>query len=361
MELIILWVSLTCCKLFGPAVSREQSPVLTRNSNENWTSLGQLKRKPEFPVVTRQSRRNSRKNTWFQRLRKMRPLPTTASQGKSIVPPWSAKRYLKPFVRTPKFPRHPGSPRREHRESRHRFIRAPSPLLIKTGESIPLRGPEGVPGPPGAPQDEAGLTRKFETSHVGGATGRTPPIPRSAFEKDPRPGPLFEGNPVGEGTTRRGTDTPVHRPQRPAGSTHSSTRGLSPPGCSSWNSTTLAIWCEELTPWKWPWCWEGLKAGGEGGGREWDDQITSLTEWAWIWANWLEKSMDYTVHGSQRVRHDWVTFTFTFDFIIIYLPEWLNLRQWQYQLSWIEYRAISLIVAGNTKWYSHIEERLATS
>ena len=25
--------------------------------------------------------------------------------------------------------------------------------------------------------------------------------------------PLFEGNPVGEGTTRRGTATPVHRPQ----------------------------------------------------------------------------------------------------------------------------------------------------
>ena len=29
------------------------------------------------------------------------------------------------------------------------------------------------------------------------------------------PGPLFEGNPVAEGTTRRGTATPVHRPQRP--------------------------------------------------------------------------------------------------------------------------------------------------
>ena len=56
-----------------------------------------------------------------------------------------------------------------------------------------------------------------------------PPIPRSAFEKDPRPGPLFEGNPVGEGTTRRGTDTPVHHPERPAGSTHSSTRGLKTP------------------------------------------------------------------------------------------------------------------------------------
>ena len=43
------------------------------------------------------------------------------------------------------------------------------------------------------------------------------------------PGHLFEGNPVGEGTTRRGTAIPVHRLQRPAGSTHSSTRGLRPP------------------------------------------------------------------------------------------------------------------------------------
>ena len=32
-----------------------------------------------------------------------------------------------------------------------------------------LRGLEGVPGLPGTPQDEAGLTRKFETSHVGAA------------------------------------------------------------------------------------------------------------------------------------------------------------------------------------------------
>ena len=44
----------------------------------------------------------------------------------------------------------------------------PSPLLIATGEAIPLRGLEGVPGLPGAPQDEAGLTRTFETRHVGG-------------------------------------------------------------------------------------------------------------------------------------------------------------------------------------------------
>src|SRR5574337_1257352 len=30
---------------------------------EDWTSLGQHKRHPEFPVVTRESRRNSRKTT----------------------------------------------------------------------------------------------------------------------------------------------------------------------------------------------------------------------------------------------------------------------------------------------------------
>ena len=31
-----------------------------------------------------------------------------------------------------------------------------------------------------------------------------PPIPQSALEKDPRPGPLFEGNPVGEGMDESG-------------------------------------------------------------------------------------------------------------------------------------------------------------
>ena len=41
------------------------------------------------------------------------------------------------------------------------------------------------------------------------------------------PGHLFEGNPVDEGTTRRGTNTPVHRPEKPAGYTLSSTSGLS--------------------------------------------------------------------------------------------------------------------------------------
>ena len=32
----------------------------------------------------------------------------------------------------------------------------------------------------------------------------------------------------------------------------------------SWYSNTLATWCEGLTHLKRPWCWERLKAGGEG-------------------------------------------------------------------------------------------------
>ena len=40
--------------------------------------------------------------------------------------------------------------------------------------------------------------------------------------------------------------------------------------CWSWNSNALATWCEELTHWKRPWCWQILKAGREGDDREWD-------------------------------------------------------------------------------------------
>ena len=34
--------------------------------------------------------------------------------------------------------------------------------------------------------------------------------------------------------------------------------------CWSWHSNTLATWCKELTHLKRPWCWERLRAGGEG-------------------------------------------------------------------------------------------------
>ena len=33
------------------------------------------------------------------------------------------------------------------------------------------------------------------------------------------------------------------------------------------------------------WCWERLKAGGEGDDRGWDGWTASTTQWTWVWAN----------------------------------------------------------------------------
>ena len=56
-------------------------------------------------------------------------------------------------------------------------------------------------------------------------------------------------------------------------------------GCWRWNSNTLATSCKELTRLKRPWCWERLKAGGEGDDRGWDGWMASPTQWTWVWVN----------------------------------------------------------------------------
>ena len=70
-------------------------------------------------------------------------------------------------------------------------------------------------------------------------------------------------------------------------------------------------WCEEMTHWKRPWCWERLKAGGEGDDRGWDGWMASLTQRTWVWASsgrWWRTGQPGMLQslGSQRVRHDWV-------------------------------------------------------
>ena len=40
------------------------------------------------------------------------------------------------------------------------------------------------------------------------------------------------------------------------------------------------------------WCWERLKAVGEGDDRGWDGWMTSSTEWTWIWVNSRELVID---------------------------------------------------------------------
>ena len=45
--------------------------------------------------------------------------------------------------------------------------------------------------------------------------------------------------------------------------------------CWSWSSNTLATWCKEMTHLKRPWCWERLRARGEGDDRVWDGWMAS--------------------------------------------------------------------------------------
>ena len=75
------------------------------------------------------------------------------------------------------------------------------------------------------------------------------------------------------------------------------------------SSNPLATWCEELAYWKRPWCWERLKAKGEGGSRvkqnhqlnghefeqtprdgEGQGSLACCSQW-----------------GQKKIRHDWVT------------------------------------------------------
>ena len=54
-----------------------------------------------------------------------------------------------------------------------------------------------------------------------------------------------------------------------------------------------------------PWCWERLKAGGEGDERGWDDRMASPNLWTWVWASsrcwwWTGKPGTLQSMGSQK-------------------------------------------------------------
>ena len=89
--------------------------------------------------------------------------------------------------------------------------------------------------------------------------------------------------------------------------------------CCSWNSNTLATWCEELTHLTKPWCWERLKARGEGNNRGWDGwmSLSKLQELV------LDREARHAaVHG---ITKSWTG-----------LSNWTELCMWQALLSfWI--------------------------
>ena len=91
-----------------------------------------------------------------------------------------------------------------------------------------------------------------------------------------------------------------------------------PKGNQSWifigetdaEAETPMLWPPDAK--KRPWCWERLKAGGEGDNRRWDGWMASLTQWTWVWVSsgswwWTGKPVMLQSMGSQRVGHDWAT------------------------------------------------------
>ena len=79
------------------------------------------------------------------------------------------------------------------------------------------------------------------------------------------------------------------------------------------------LWPPDVKSWlnreKKPWCWERLKAGGEGDHRGWDGLMASPTQWTWVWAKsrrqWRTgKPGMLELHGvtkSQTWLSDWTT------------------------------------------------------
>ena len=60
-----------------------------------------------------------------------------------------------------------------------------------------------------------------------------------------------------------------------------------------------------------PWCWERLKAGGEGDDRGRDGWMALPTQWTWVWAScgwWWRIGKPGMLQSMelQRVRHNWV-------------------------------------------------------
>ena len=73
----------------------------------------------------------------------------------------------------------------------------------------------------------------------------------------------------------------------------------------------LATWCEERTHLKrLIWCWERLKAGGEGDDRGWDGWMASPTQWTWVWVSsrsWWWTGKPGILQSMRFQSHTWLS------------------------------------------------------
>ena len=82
-----------------------------------------------------------------------------------------------------------------------------------------------------------------------------------------------------------------------------------------------------------PWCWERLRAGGEGDDRGWDGWMASPTRWTWVWVNsgswwWTGRPGVLRFMGSQKVRHDSMT-ELNWTEALIEKHHFEEINQWQ--------------------------------
>jgi len=122
--------------------------------------------------------------------------------------------------------------------------------------------------------------------------------------------------------------------------------------CWSWNSSTLATCWKELTHLKRPWCWERLKARGEGDDRGWDGWMASPTQWTWV-----EQTVGVgegqgslaccSSWGLKRVRQDWAT-ELKFSVGTIFL--WLSTEKKIKSTSWELWVKLYLGQTEDTVW-----------
>ena len=127
----------------------------------------------------------------------------------------------------------------------------------------------------------------------------------------------------------------------------------------------MATRCKVQTHLKRPWCWERLKAKGEGDNRGWDGWMASPTQWTWVWVNsgswwWTGRPGVLQSMGLQRVGQDWEAeiSDYTMQFISNLSCRWSDTKYWSTawrfgtpRLNCSQYHKECLIVSLSIKIY----------